>query len=495
MKRTAKLLFSSLGVLALAFASCSSDENLMTPDNSTGEVYGVGKKVITINVNPESGTVGTRAFEGLDLGHISDGKKADVLYFTVYKKATAADETAYAVAPEFKKGTDATLGVGQNKLDVTSWPLTIQLALEENYDYKIAFWAQNKDCNAFNVSDLKNVQVKYENAKNNDELRDAFCAVSNPITSTTESEHIVLRRPFAQINVGTSGADYKNMLQGPRVFPNRTFIYSQVEVKGAYDQINVLTDEISQSQTLQNAGGVVTFAWNIIPAYFNYKDTDIQGITSFLKDDNEEFLKVKLNDNTDAPLGYLESYPTRDEDGTYKTETFKYMSMCYVLVPAETKTPETGANPYDKYQSSTLSSVKVKFAETLVGTEGKDYLANAEGTKEATGTPKTYVDITNVPVHRNWRTNIIGGLSNTTDSEDPTGPDDPTSLFNFVKLCIHQDPIYFGEYYNVNKTPNILHPSGLEWVSNAFSGDANLDNNGEVDGTHTGQTTIPPYEE
>ena len=476
MIRPTKLLWSSLGAMALVFASCSSDENVLMPDNNSNEVYGIGKKIVSLSLDPESASVGTRAddftFESNNLGNISDGKKADVLYFTVYKEG---DSNTYAAAPEFEKGTRDGLGTGQNKLDVTSWPLTIQLALEENTNYKIALWAQDADCKAFNVTDLTNVKVSYENAKNNDELRDAFCAVSGVLTSKTESEHIILRRPFAQINVGTSGADYKNILQGARVYPNRTFIYSQVEIKGACDQINVLTDVISQSEDFKTNEGKVTFTWNVIPAYFNYKS--LNNFTNWLEDSpNEEFLKVKLNKDNNEPEPYLTSYPTYGKkkvdgvetgDDMYLTETFKYMSMCYVLVPATAKEPTAQENPYDKYNGSTINSLKVSFAETA---DGKDLNKTSAGGTEQVNA-KTYISLESVPVHRNWRTNIIGGLSNT---DEKTGPDDPTSLFNFTKICIHQDPIYFGDIYNINgTTTGDQGETKLEWVNNPFPGALN----------------------
>lgn len=511
MKLTKSFVLGSFAMVAMGLTTaCSNDQSLNGPQEIADRlVFGNGSNLITLSIESE-GALGTRGDES---NHISDGTKADVLIFAVYEKKS---DGSFILAPEFSKQTgddigNVILGAGQNAINTgNNWPLKIQLATNPDKTYQVAFWAQNKQCDTYNTADLTNVQVLYPDAMennvvgasadfylNNYEGRDAFCATAEIVGSQKETKCITLRRPFAQINVGTSGADYKNYLYGKRVFPNRTIQYSQITVEGVASKMNVVTDEID-SKNLTD----VTFTYNRLPAYFN-KDiftslpTVGEGKGAFadlLVAQGEEFLKVKLNKNNKEPLPYRTSYPTvsYNEDGTpyYRTETFKYMSMCYVLVPAA-RNASAADDAIDKYESSTVGKVKVYFAENADGNNGYNY-----------------VNIDNVPVHRNWRTNIIGGLAwikdqtpddpedpnepedpkdpddpwqpDPEDPDDPTptppdDPNDPTTIFNFSTLCIHLDPIYTGEWNhaNGNTVTGENGESKTEWVENKFPGDLN----------------------
>lgn len=482
--RLNKQIFGWLGASALLLTACNANDSL-TPapeEYNASEVYGNGSQIVTLTLNTQDVALGTRADIAGSLpqdatvespfSHISDGNKANALLFAVYEitnYSDAADESEYLyeLAPEFKKedvtfGTVKT-GTGQNLIKVSeenNWPIKIQLALNPDKYYKVAFWAQNNLCSAFTTSDLTNVQVSYDNALNNDDNRDAFCAVSKVITigSTGEQTEVVLRRPFAQINVGTSGADYKNILMGPKMNPNKRIKYTYATITGVSSKIDVLKDEIGEADDAT----AVTFAWNKIPAYYNLyfpADADL-----YKAADYEEFLKVKLNKDPEDAVpselrGYITSYPTmvKNEDGSvkyYKTETFKYLSMCYVLVPTAPADAENG----------TTVKVKVGFAENQDGTDNlfdRDDKGNV-----VTKNLNNYLEIAYVPVQRNWRTNILGGLAfikdptgpdsdpDPDDPEDPDpdpedGPDDPTSIIRTTMLCVHLDPLFLDEYTNI----------------------------------------------
>ena len=437
-----------MAAAALVFtaASCQNNDDVNVPGDviDYSQVYGNGSKLVTLSVAAPDQVMGTRA-DGL---HISDGKKADTFMFSVY--VSDKENGDFEMAPEFIKGEGK-----YNTISDVTFPLTFQLATDPAKYYKIVSWAQESTTEAFDLTSFPTVKVKYGQAKNNDELRDAFCVTSQAISGNTKDAHIVLRRPFAQINVGTTGADYKNLLQGEKVYPNRALKYSKVVINGAYDQINIFTDEITSSA---NKGLEVTFAYAALPAYYTLNNVIPEGKDKLLLTDGEEFLKVKLNPGIDDKysgeiLPYKTSYPTYNEnaeDGNkYLTETFKYLSMCYVLVPSPDKNNPEPVNPFDPYHSTTLNKVSVYFAENSDYSDGY-----------------AYINLDNVPVHRNWRTNILGGLSNTDDGE----PDDPSSLFNFTKVCVHLDPIFFGEWNNVNGSNS--------WFDNQFPGDLN-DNLGD----------------
>lgn len=454
MRLNKKLLFGTLAASAMVLASCSNEE-VVSVQQPVGEVYGTGSNLVTFTITSEDAVKATRA-------DISDGSQADVLLFAVYEKK--GDD--YVLAPEFKKKENTVNKVeaaeGQNLLSVSKYPLTIQLATDPSKTYKVAFWAQNSNCDAFVTEDLTAVRVRYpgvddgfevpalESKKNNDELRDAFCAVSNAFSGKSNKEEVIMHRPFAQINVGTSGADYANIVQGANMFPNRRPLYSKVIIKGAANTIDVLNDVISGSQDL-------VFDWNKIPAYVF---TNVPSRASYGSDEyynralitgvtNEQYLKVNLNepDNFEYEITkYKTDYPTREKgevegtEGKYLTETFKYLSMCYVLVPTTKKDNAETLDSYtDIYQSSVLNNLTVMFAENPDGTDNmvdKDAEGNAQ-----TSPAYSYLSIDQVPVHRNWRTNILGGLKFT----DPKDPDDETSIFSTTRICIHLCPIYWGE--------------------------------------------------
>ena len=90
---------------------------------------------------------------------------------------------------------------------LTSAGHSISMSLAKGKTYKAVFWAQNPECTAYTVSEDMKVTVNYEGL-NNDEARDAFFASSDPFTVTSStSVSVVLKRPFAQVNVGAYSWD------------------------------------------------------------------------------------------------------------------------------------------------------------------------------------------------------------------------------------------------------------------------------------------------
>ena len=529
-----KQIFGWLGASALLLtaASCTND-NLGTDSQEdqvvSGEVYGNGSKLLTVSINAQ-GALGTR---GDDIPKISDGSKADQLILQVWEGAKEEDVNTI-------DGNSVTY-VPSTTTTVNGFPATIKLSVDPDKYYRIALWAQSSSCDAYDTSDLSNVKVIYpgsistddvdpgysylQSSTNNDENRDAFCATET-FSGSTAKLNVTLHRPFAQLNIGTTGADYKNYQEG-NIYPHRTITYSQVVIKGVSTSIDVANDKIGE----ENATIIYKFAPTIA------EQTKA----------NEEYLKVKLNDNDITSISYWdakamelkplqkvgaffpykEDYPTirayntlvkeseewvsispedyneklepkdnptnyvyvnsleeiskpyvgllanvggkyqyqyqkvngelkkgnnpfipdadkQDKLNIYLTEEFKYLSMCYILVPSPS-VPNTDfeggglinpdSNYKDEYHSSTLDSVEVYFAES----EGDSYKNDYK-----------YFTVNNVPVHRNWRTNLLGGLADPTDPKDPNGPDDETSLFYNTEIAVYLCPIYYGEYNGVN---------------------------------------------
>lgn len=170
MKKCVCLLWTVALVAALFTTSCSELKEQISA-GSTVEVK------FDLNVEGEAA-----------VRSISDGTTVNQLMWAVF------DEAGELVLPKTVKNgvTDLVSDEGHS----------ISITLAKGNTYKVVFWAQNAETSAYTVSDDMQVDINYEGF-NNDEARDAFFKTTDPFTvdrSTTIS--VVLKRPFAQVNVG-----------------------------------------------------------------------------------------------------------------------------------------------------------------------------------------------------------------------------------------------------------------------------------------------------
>ena len=240
-------MFAAAGMLLAT--SCSNDELDVVQSGNEAQVM--------FSLAAEGG-IATRA--------ISDGTKADRLVYSVFDENGNRISTIAQVA----------------KSDLTDLLTghTETITLAKGQTYQVAFWAQDSDCDAYTVSDDMKVSVSY-NDENNNDCRDAFFnSVEFTVNGDTEID-VELKRPFAQINVGVYEAEDWNYALASGIKIEK----SQVVLKNAYTQINLLDGSVSGEQE-------VTYTFGNIP--------------------NEQ-LTVDLNN-----------------DGT--KESYKYLSMSYILV-------------------------------------------------------------------------------------------------------------------------------------------------------------------
>lgn len=89
---------------------------------------------------------------------------------------------------------------------------TVNLALGSGKRYNIIFWAQNEECGAYNVSDLKRVGIDYSviSASENQDKFDAFYATKEFTVYGTMEETINLERPLAQLYFGEKESDVES---------------------------------------------------------------------------------------------------------------------------------------------------------------------------------------------------------------------------------------------------------------------------------------------
>lgn len=261
----------------LLATSCSQDE--------LGTAQSGNEAQVTFSLGLE-GHIATRA--------ISDGKSADKLVYAVF------DENGNRISTLKKEEIS------------TSFPTTVTLTLAKGQTYKVAFWAQDADCKAYTIDDNMNVEVSYDNATNNDETRDAFFKTETFTVSGSASMDVVLKRPFAQINVGVEMTDWTAAVASGIKIQN-----SSVTIQNAATKINLVTGAVSDPTE-------VTYSLATIPAQFA----------------ESENLEVDVNGNKEIETN----------------EIYKWLSMSYILVDDETETE--GVQGAEK---ATLEGLKFTF--------------------------------------------------------------------------------------------------------------------------------------
>ena len=313
-----KYLFSALALSGMLFMNSCSQDGLV-PEPNNGDFVNA------------SFTIGTT--EGI-------GTRAAGL-------AENVDQVTCAV---FDANNDEMTELRLN-LPVVNGKATYEVRLAKGQNYRVAFFAYDKDANAYDVTDMKSIKVLGNQASNMDN-RDAFTAYTDinaaDLTSLSNIDRTVtLYRPFAQLNLGINDAELEAARKAGVAVTN-----TQIKVSNVYNAFSAFSNTVAADATL----GEMTFAMNGIP---------------------QEKLVV---------------------DG----EEYNYLALNYLLVG-------------DMEAEKSLADVEFVWATA----DGK------------TNTPAT--NFINIPVQRNYRTNIIGKLLTT------------PSKFNIVV-----DPIFEG-----NKTVEI----------------------------------------
>ena len=207
--------FLLVAVALLSFASCSDQ------DNPSG---GNGNEVeVTFSLNLEGNHSLSRA--------ISDGSQAKQLVYAVY------DESG-TVLPVFEGNQSQKVETVAGNMTAAAHPITIKLA--KGQTYKVAFWAQNPACTAYNTADLKAVSVNYVNAVNNDEAWDAFYAAEQITVQNNETRTVTLKRALAQINVRVSAEEW-----AAATASGVTVTQSEATIKKVASTINLLDGTVS----------------------------------------------------------------------------------------------------------------------------------------------------------------------------------------------------------------------------------------------------------
>lgn len=227
-----KKLFLGFAATAMVMASSCSNDELVGPNS--GDMA-----TVTFNIN--SGEVVSR--------NISDGTGATTLVYAVF------DQTGKRLA-EVSKTEE---GLTDLK---TGHPISLRLA--KGQTYTVAFWAQHPDAPySINYGDDNNqmlVSMNYDavegsttvKAYNNDEKRDAFFKKETITISGDANYDVVLNRPFAQVNVGTS--DYAEAVKA-----GITVAKSKVTFTNVASTLNILDGSVSDfTELLCDASDIIS---------------------------------------------------------------------------------------------------------------------------------------------------------------------------------------------------------------------------------------------
>lgn len=164
---------------------------------------------------------------------------------------TTAKELWYQV---FDKDGNVIAGLGKTKHEslLSDRQTSVSMQLVKDQTYNIVFWAQSEGQTCYKFDDLSQITVDYAAAKANEESRDAFLAVKNITVSGPINETVEMKRPFAQLNIGT--ADAAIAAKAGVVIKT-----SKVEMKGLPNVLNTINGTTD--------GAVdVTFADNAVPS-------------------------------------------------------------------------------------------------------------------------------------------------------------------------------------------------------------------------------------
>ncbi len=242
------LFFGALVAMLLGTAACSSD---MEPS--------MGDDMVRFTIELP-GNIDSRA--------ISDGLTANKLTVAVYDDQGKELPDIRVINKDIPHQT------------------TVEFKLVKGQKYSFAFWAQAQGAPYTFDTANKTVTVNYENAKSNDEKRDAFYAYRADLTVNGPIEEVVvLTRPFCQLNYGAS--DYQDAIKA-----GITATTSAVTVNHAATSFNLSTGATE--------GDVeVTFTQEVLPndpetLVVNETDYQWMAMNYFLVPNNQATIETSL---------------------------------------------------------------------------------------------------------------------------------------------------------------------------------------------------------
>lgn len=231
--KTALLKFLAAGSLAVLATACAKEHQTADDDQSS-----------TVSFKVE-------APAGIDTKAIADGKTATKLFYQVFD-ASGNPIEGLGVQTATLTPVSGVSGKGSSA--------SVEFRLAKGQTYNFIFWAQTPTDGYYTVDDndgLKKITANYSDKSANDENFDAFFATikDRKITGAI-SETVILKRPFAQLNIASSDTEIAVGTTSTAI--NFSGAKSAITVKQIPTVFAPLTDELSNGQD-------VTFAEAAVP--------------------------------------------------------------------------------------------------------------------------------------------------------------------------------------------------------------------------------------
>ena len=173
---------------------------------------------------------------------VPDGQMVDVTFTAALPgematKALGDGQTAKnLIVQVFENDAEKTHLEGLDKIATfTDLKTQVTFSLVKGKTYNFVFWAQAEDAACYDIDDLKNIKISYDDAVANDENRDAFYATRKELkVNGALTETIKLYRPFAQVNFGT--ADFNDAVAAG--FKPVKSVFTATDVANVFDTFN-----------------------------------------------------------------------------------------------------------------------------------------------------------------------------------------------------------------------------------------------------------------
>ena len=255
-----KVLFFASALAGLFFAASCQQETLEPEQMS---------KTVTFTVEAP-GALATKGT--INAGAtIADGTNVNEVHFEVYKNVEGVDHALLDVNSE---------PMAKGVVEMANKKANITLDLLQDQEYTVIFWAQVKDAGHYDTSDLRCVELA-NSAKANDETRAAFFKRFDFDTyEHRDYPEILLRRPFAQLNLLTTMESLKPVSTGQT---------SGYEIDAQTSQV-IVTGLAASFNTVTGIGNYVDY-----PYTFNMYDTPEEQGQATLEVNGKKYHYVSMN--------------------------------------------------------------------------------------------------------------------------------------------------------------------------------------------------------
>ena len=244
---------------------------------------------------------------------IADGLNVDELIYEVWITDTGNQENLTSGATRlYQATTDMVQDGGRMKANIT-------LDLVNDQNFTVLFWAQKKGINVYNTANLTGVtytNTAAEAYSANDNRLDAFYAKAYVVDCQTATPTVVLRRPFAQVNLCTLNNKDAAQVNGNY---NISLVSSKMRLDAVPTVFNVATSEATNYVAME-------FAANTVPSGED-KMITVNGKEYFYAGMNYVFaganilltydIQTKLNGTVDANVNNtIQNVPLKENHRT-----------------------------------------------------------------------------------------------------------------------------------------------------------------------------------